>query len=428
MSFLIDKECPRYLVLLATLNFVLCLYGYEFIATLGSPFMSVGSTQFITIPYRAVCLAISLFLIFRCRADRFRFTPAVVCLVIYWAILILRMVYDFYVQWDFDINAAGKQHVLLFFICINLPQTLSYALSWDKVDYGKAFRYLALMLVTIALLNIVFNPALLYGNALGGNENVTTDGRITGGAALNTISFAHCGVALSLISLYTYYYVKDIKRIFPVAFFCLGTFIMLKAGSRGPVAWFAVIMVLFYSFRTRQIIYAFLVFTLLLIVLYTFQDVLLRLIKDVSPVLYHRTMATLTKGDLSGRDGAFNAALRIWSDSPIIGKYFTIYYGTPRNPGYTHNVFYDSMIMGGMFGVAMMGYFYYSIVRSVYVAMKYSSVLVWIPLLMLQKYLACLSSGCFWSTSAMSVGLLCAVFLQPYFFDNEEMTDSALNL
>lgn len=63
MNYLIDKECPPFIVMLASLNFVLGLYGYEFIATIGNPFMSTGHSQFITIPYRAICLGISLFLI-----------------------------------------------------------------------------------------------------------------------------------------------------------------------------------------------------------------------------------------------------------------------------------------------------------------------------------------------------------------------------
>ena len=140
MNFLIDRECPRYVVLLATLNFVLGLYGYEFIATMGNPFMAGGHSQIITIPYRAVCLGISLYLIFCCKPNYVKLKPVIVCLIIYWMILILRLVYDFYIQWDFDIRPEGRNKVLLFFLCINLPQSLSYALSWEKVDYGKAFK------------------------------------------------------------------------------------------------------------------------------------------------------------------------------------------------------------------------------------------------------------------------------------------------
>lgn len=417
MSFLIDKECPRYLVLLATLNFVLELFGYELIATLGSPFMALNHTQHITIPYRAVCLLISLILIIRCLGyRRIQLKPAIVCLIIYWGILIARLVYDFYLQWDFAIDPKSKQSLLLQFLGMNLPNTLAFALSWEKVDYGKAFKCLAAMLAVIAVFNIIFNPALLFGANLRNAENlVTTDGRIEGGAALNTISFAHCGVALSLMSLYVFYYVREVKRYIPVAFFCLGAFIALKAGSRGPVVWFLASLVLFYSFKSKRMIYAFVLAAFFCFVIYVFKDTLLDLVKDVSPVLYSRTMGTIKHGDLSGRDGMFDTALRIWQESPLIGKYFTIYWGKPAHPGYTHNVFFDSMIMGGMVGVALMAVCYYTVVKSLFEAVKYSSMLLWVPLIVLQKYLGCMSSGAFWGTPMMSMGLIAVVFLRPYF-------------
>lgn len=421
MSFLIDNESPRYVVILATLNFVLALYGYEFVATIGSPFMSMGNSQIITIPYRAVCLGISLYLIFFCRPNHVRLKPIIVCLIIYWGILLLRLVYDFYIQWDLDILPEGKNKVLLFFLCINLPQTLSYALSWEKVDYSKAFKYLAIMLAIIAIFNIIFNPALLFGTARNVvDTSVTSDGRLTGGVALNTISFAHCGVALSLMSLYAYNYVDYINKCLALFFFTLGAFIMMKAGSRGPFLWFAFILLLYYSFKTKKVIYVFLLAILLCVILYTFKDFLLNLVKDVSPVLYNRTMLTLEKGNISGRDRSFEDALTIWKEYPILGRYFTYYFGKPAHAGYTHNVFFDSMIMGGMVGVSIMAYFYWTVVKSLFVSMKYASKLVWISLIILQKYLGCLSSGTFWDTPALSIGIICIVGLQPFIEENNE--------
>ena len=413
MNLLIDKECPRYLVLLATLNFVLGLYGYQLVATLGSPFMSVGNTQFITIPYRALCLGISLFLIFRCKVTAYHFRPIIICLVIYWSILILRLVYDFYIQSDFIISASGKSKVILFFLCINLPQSLSYAMSWKKVDYEKAFVLLMVMLILIAVFTMLFNHSLFLGSAEKGiADTVTTDGRITGGAALNTISFSHCGVALSLISLYLFYYRSYLNKYIVFALFCLGVFIMLRAGSRGPLVCFILMMLLYYSFKTKQILSAFFIALNFVLLLYVFKDFLLDQVKDISPVLYRRTMATFDKGDLSGRDTSFAEALHIWEENPILGKYFTFYLGSPAYPGYTHNIFLDSAIAGGMLGVGLMLYFYFTIFRALFNAISYNPVLLWIPLVIVHKYLACLSSGCFWIEPSLSMGLLAIALLE----------------
>lgn len=93
----------------------------------------------------------------------------------------------------------------------------------------------------------------------------------------------------------------------------------------------------------------------------------------------------------------------------------------------------DGRLTGGMAlnsisfahsGVAMMAYFYWTVVKSLYVAMKYSSTLLWIPLIILQKYLACQSSGAFWETPALSMGLVC---LLPYFEDNSDYEENIEN-
>ena len=96
----------------------------------------------------------------------------------------------------------------------------------------------------------------------------------------------------------------------------------------------------------------------------------------------------------------------------------------------------DGRLTGGMAlnsisfahsGVAMMAYFYWTVVKSLYVAMKYSSALLWIPLIILQKYLACQSSGAFWETPALSMGLVSVVCLLPYFEDNSDYEENIEN-
>ena len=96
----------------------------------------------------------------------------------------------------------------------------------------------------------------------------------------------------------------------------------------------------------------------------------------------------------------------------------------------------DGRLTGGMAlnsisfahsGVAMMAYFYWTVVKSLYVAMKYSSTLLWIPLIILQQYLACQSSGAFWETPALSMGLVSVVCLLPYFEDNSDYEENIEN-
>lgn len=397
----IDKDCSKTLMHLSTLNFVLIFFGYQFIASMGAPFMNaVTGSRFITVPYRAFTLGLSLFLLFRSR-NPFPSTPVANCLWAYWILLIVRLVYDFYVQNNFVISETGKSKVLLFMFCITLPQILAFAKTWDKVDYSKALFYSVFSLVVIAIANLIFNKALLNDAFV-----TNTSGRVDGGIALNTISFGHCGTSLALLSVFFLNYRKDIKKWIGIGLLLLGLFVMIRAGSRGPVLSFLIVLSLVLSFKSKQLIYATLILTLIILCLYVFQNELLSLIKNISPVLHNRLESTIQTGEMTGRDKSFAKALEIWYDNPIIGKYFAFYFGSPANPGYTHNIILDAAIVGGIIGISLILTLYFTVLKSLYYSCTYNKEMLWIPILTVQNFIGALSSGSFYYNSTLAVGVL----------------------
>ena len=401
----IDRECTKLMMALSTLNFVLIFFGYQFIASVGAPFMNVNTgTQFITIPYRAFSLALALYLIFRSKESIPFHSFVIKCLWCFWLILFIRLIIDFYLQSSFVILEQGKQKVLLWMLVISFPQILAYAKTWNKINYNQAFLLCMLFLSIIVITNLLFNKALLSDTFI-----TNSGGRIDGGLAMNTITFGHCGGSLALLSIFSLHNNK--KKWIGILLLLLGLFVMLRAGSRGPLFSFIIVTTLFYALKSKQIIYAVLIALIIGLIVYIFQDVILDAIKEISPVLYRRLNNTIEYGDMTGRDVSFQKALDIWYNNPIMGKFLTLYLGNPAYPVYSHNIILDAAISGGMIGVGLMLLFYYTVIKSLFYSLTYNPTLSWIPVIVLQSYVGCLSSGNFYGNPILSVGILCIALL-----------------
>lgn len=388
---------------LATLNFVLALFGYQLIASVFMPFMKVSDdSQIFTIPYRAFSLGLSIYLIFR-SGGRFNVNlPLVIkCLFIYWGILIIRLVYDFFIQDSMPLDGKRNAPVVLYIFGIILPTALAYLRTYDKVDYKKALIWSIVSLLIIVISNFAFNVYLFS----------EVSGRIAGGVALNTISFGHCGGSLSLLSLFLWKYGKTqnlLYHVLSVILFCIGAYIMIRAGSRGPLVSFLLLALLFYSLEKSNFVLMALSLLGATLFVYILRNQLLSLIKDIQPIMYERVMMTIEKGDLSGRQSLYQKALEIWYDNLAFGGQFNIYHfiGGKYRVGYSHNIILDSLVAGGIWGGGLMLFFYYRAFVFLRECLIRHSEYIWLALIFLQKFLACLSSGCFYMDSLLTIGII----------------------
>lgn len=401
-SAVIDESASKLYVNLSTLNFVLAFAGYQLVTALCSPLMNaMKGSQFITVPYRFVVFCLALFLIFGVKKPITFQKPVINCLWAYWILLTVRLVIDFYLQYSFEISEPGKEKVLTFMYLITLPPVIAFAKTWNMVDYHKAFKWSIIAFVIIAVSSVLFNKALLYNSLI-----VNSSGRVDGGLALNTITFGHCGVSLALLSFYIYRYRTDFNKWLSILLFLLGIFVLLRAGSRGPLFSLVIAISLIVAFKSKQFIYVILILTAMALCLYIFRDFLMELIDDISPTLNRRLVNTIEKGDLSGREQAYSDALHIWFNNLILGKYFAYYIGTPAYPMYSHNIILDAAIAGGIIGVVLILTLYFTVLKALYYSLSYNINYAWIIILTFQSYLGCLSSGSFYQTIQLSMGIV----------------------
>jgi hypothetical protein len=388
---------------LATVNLVLIIVGYQLLATVTSPFINAQTSQLVTVPYRAVVLGLQLYLIARYRQNGLVMNGTLRALVILWLIIVFRFEYDHYVQTSFPVDEEGFQKVALFMYGMCIPASISIAKTCWIIDYKLAMKILLASFALIAIYNVLFNTAMT------GGEGATTDGRITGGAILNTISFGYCGTSLSILSLVEYSKVK--KRIYRLTFMlllCLGVFIVLKAGSRGPLVVLLALVMLYLSLTSRYKIGIVITFVFLLAVLLVFGDVIINGIREVSPVMAGRLTSSVEDGDSSGRDTILNGALKVWEQNVLFGSQFALYGKSISgySPGYSHNIITDALIYGGIFGGAIMVWFFILVTKSVRHFYFYHKNLFGLVLLVAQVFYSCLFSGCFWFTPFLSCGII----------------------
>jgi hypothetical protein len=389
---------------LATLNLVLIIAGYQLVATLATPFITAETSQTVTVPYRAFVLGLSLILIVKYWHKSIRWTGVLNALLVLWLIIILRFVYDRYIQSDFPIDEGGFQKVSIYMYGICIPSVISYAKTCKIVDYKLAMKLSLISFVIIAFYNIFFNPAILEGSS------EFSDGRIGSGAALNTIAFGYCGASLSILALVYYKQLHKFKvRLVSLFLICVGAFIVMKAGSRGPFVVLIAVVMIYLSLVNKYKIGVFFTLATLFVLLFAFWDTIFAFVGEISPVMASRLDASINEGDSSGRDSILEYALKLWYDNNVfIGTQFAVY---TRNfsgysPGYAHNIIVDALIYGGLIGASIMVYFYGVVTTSIRNFALHNTELLWLILIVAEYFYSCLFSGSFWFTPILSCGIV----------------------
>lgn len=370
---------------LANLNFCLLFVGYPLLATIHAMFLGNMNLQLLTIPYRFVTLLLSMGVIYNSRECSIRGMKQYGWIVFYACILSARMIYDFWIDWELDIAFSSKVKPVLFWWGISLPALFSIAKSYKIIDLRKTYIIIFGAYVFIALANLFVNKAL-FDESLSNSE-----GRINGGDGLNTISFGYCGVSLATLVFYLGNQISrnTFVRLIQFVLFCIGIFMVIKAGSRGPFMVMLMLFALMFHMQSNmdlivKITLYVLIFSLLLVA-----DELIDIFSDYAPVLFARFQQS---GSDEIRILLLNKALEIFERYPLFGRYFTIY--VDNQATYSHNVFVDAAVVGGVFGlIAMLAIYYYLFKESIDLNARDSRNFSWVIILFVQGALSLLSSG-----------------------------------
>lgn len=330
------------------MSVILVLFGYQFVTTLFGNSMTVENSRSVTVPFRILVLAVLVITWLLNRNTR-RNSKSLRILWIYWALLFVRMFYDLFLRTDIPIISSDQRNV---FILLAMTEafipSIVFSKCYNYIDFNKLLIWSFLLTSATVLIAMFINTsAFLTGD-------VETGERLTANVALNSISTGTLGLMAIIVA------VEFLRK--RKAFFILRPFVylmifidfvfMLRAGSRGPLlSGFAVLLFTLLSMTKNKVANV----TLLLLVgilLWNTMDYLETFISDISPVLYERLDRDSLEAQFYGRDDLYSLAISYFLESPIWGKYFSLYIGGEMV--WPHNILIESLLQLGVIGLALM--------------------------------------------------------------------------
>lgn len=363
-------------------------------------------SRFVTVPYRAFALFVSLLVLFQNRKNKIKVSEPLKLFFIFWVLLIVRILYDLYVRTDIPISSGRARETVIYVFLTCLIPALSVYKSLPSINYEMAFKF---TLFGYAILIPVFyiNNPLLFSTE-------STDLRLEGNMAMNTIAFGHYGVTLALLALF-WGKTENVHWKAFLSYFLigLGVFVMLRAGSRGPLVALFACFVFYYMARQKTSIAGIVIGAILIFVLYLISDFIFDIIRRISPMLASRLTLSGTATEYeelsSGRSTLYEEALNRFYDSPLIGESFAIF--SPDGSFiYSHNMVLDAFMGLGIIGGIIFVVILFHSFKNSYLMVMFRSQHWWIALVCIQYIVYYMLSGAFYQSGMLNALLIIALY------------------
>lgn len=358
--------------------------GYAFVTSLFVPIVSNVEvvTTLVTVPYRALILLLSLVVLFLHLTGHRQITYFTKLYIVFWILLLFRMFYDLEIRDDFFVSDSLRNKLWLYSIGVCFISMISVLLSIRSINFKMCFWGIYLTTTISMILSLKANEALFMNDI----------GRLEGNVALSSISFGHSGVLGALLSLFCYKNTRSfIVKVLCLGIFVLGIFIMLKAGSRGPLVAFVIVILSYGISRSKNFVTLIWTVGLSVLLIYFLQDYILDWIEQVSPVMRKRLELAINEYDSSGRDIILVDAINEFLDNPILGSQFA--FNLNGGIRYSHNIIVDAFMGLGLFGGILFVVICFSAVKRAIQIFNKKIENEWVAIIFLQSFLGLMLSG-----------------------------------
>ncbi len=412
---LFDKRRkPTFVRIICTLNLVFILLGYPLMTGSMALFMpeALLDSSAITWPLRGLFLAVSILAFLFGNSRNAKLDSSMWLFIIFSILYLLRAFVDLSLRdpgsfspqfaWKFseyDPNFYFK--AWSFIIPLTLFPLISLYRSWEQIDYERALDCI-LVLGTFACFSSLKSVVNLGGDIIGDSADARVSLQV-----LNTISLGHMGVSVALLAIFRFIHSPrfSLWRIVCLFIIPLALIVMFRAGSRGPLVAFVVVLFAYLStlFGRNFFIAGIFILILGVLALIFMGEVIISIIAKISPVLALRMESTLLYGEGSGREYLYISYLKEALNHPIFGFQLDWL-------GYSHNAFIDGfmmfgLILGWVVPVLLLSAFFRSLRL---LSGKFP--ISWISLIYMQAFLAAQLSGTVGGNSMLQ-GSLFLVFL-----------------
>lgn len=383
-------------VFLSTLNMVLVLIGYQFVTIIFSGYMNMddeGTSQIITIPYRALSVFVPILIIFRNLKEKCKMGTIVKVLWFYWVLLLLRFFVDFFIRTDIQVDSSVVMKSFLFMGPMTLVPMFAVMKSVRFINMDKLFQW-TYYIVSISVVIIFVKQDLGFG---GGEYE-----RMQASLALGSLGTGQLGLIALIMSFCVLYY-KRYSNIFKKAFayfiFAIGLIILLRSGSRGPLFVVTCLFAIYVFGRVNNRFVALLLVAIVAFLGYVLYEYILDILGHFSPMLYARIIAA-AGNQLETRAEFYDDAIRLFLENPLTGGAFAHY--SNGDMMYTHNAFLDSFMQLGIMGVILV-YIYLKPIYSTMNFFKTNDDRLWLGLFLSQSMISTMLSSSFYNSYEISI-------------------------
>jgi O-antigen ligase len=294
--------------------------------------------------------------------------------------------------------------IYAFLTCL-IP-AISVFRSIRAIDFNLAFKWIFIGYVILIPIFYYNNPLLF--------SFIDAGVRLSGNIAMNTISFGHYGVTLALLALFWTKQSDQIwQTVLSILLICVGIFIMLRSGSRGPLITMIGCLIFFFAARQRSYVGSLCILLLFVVLLLSFSTVLLDKIQELSPVMASRLSLSGTETQFeeltSGRSGLYGIAIAKFVNHPIIGDSFAIF-SQNGSFTYSHNIVLDAFMGLGLFGGILFIVMLFFAVQSSFQMVLNQELNWWLALLCIQSIISYMFSGCFYQAESLNVLLIILLY------------------
>lgn len=331
-------------IFFSTLCVILVMFGYQFVTTLFGDSMTAATSRLVTIPFRIFLLVILIITWILNRNTSIN-SKSLNILWIYWTLLLIRMFFDFYVRTDTPTISSDQRTV---FVLLTITEafipSIVFCKCYKYIDFEKLLTWSFIITSVTILIAMFINTSAFVTGEVGTGE------RLVANVALNSISTGELGIMAIIVAieLLRKRKLSFIPMLFVLFMIFLDIVFTLRAGSRGPLlSGFIVALFAILSMTKNRVVN----FSLLLmagVILWLSMGYLESFVSDISPVLYERLFSKTMDEQLYGRDNLFSLAFSYFLESPIWGKYFSLYIG--GSMVWVHNIFIESLLQLGIIG------------------------------------------------------------------------------
>lgn len=322
-----------------SLNFLLAILGYPLVMALLSPVSAgvvYGETSIFTYPFRAVQMAIAALAFL---AVRNRPTPSFnwkMCLVVFfWVAYCTRCYWDLFVARNVP---PGQTWYHACYVVIEIVPLLAIVKGWNAIDFPRVLKWI-LVFGGLGLLGTLRNLDIAVAESWTGET-----GRFAASAMMHTQALGHFSCAMSICALWAFLdlsWKQIVWRGLAVVVGLLALYMMLEAGSRGPVFGLAIVICLWFGGRSRNVVIGVIVACFCAMLFAVFYEQILSIIKDIAPTMAARLDSTVESGDTAGRTDLWVACWDECLRNPVFGYQFD-------RVAYPHSMFLDGFMMFGL--------------------------------------------------------------------------------